>query len=156
MTFLLDWPRAVVVLSTLGIVALTAAVHYAVLFRCSRLLPALTLRRPPRVMLLIFIVLVAHVLEIWLFAFAYFALEPFGPFGSLVGSAEVHSFVDYAYFSSTVYSTLGFGDLVPVGPLRLMVGMEALTGLVMISWSASFTYIQMQRDWPHAAGRQDP
>jgi hypothetical protein len=26
--------------------------------------------------------------------------------------------------------------------------MEALTGLVMITWSASFTFLEMQRDWP--------
>jgi hypothetical protein len=29
-----------------------------------------------------------------------------------------------------------------------MTGLEALTGLVMITWSASFTFLEMQRDWP--------
>jgi hypothetical protein len=148
MSVLLDWSRWVVVLSTLALVALTVAVHYSVLLRCAKLLPSLTVRRPPRVMILIFMVLLAHVFEIWLFALAYQALAPFGHFGFIAGNPEPSSIVDYVYFSSTVYSTVGFGDLAPVGPLRVMVGMEAVTGLVMIAWSASFTYIEMQRDWP--------
>jgi hypothetical protein len=46
-----------------------------------------------------------------------------------------------------VYTTVGFGDLLPQGAIRFMSGMEALTGLVMITWSASFTFLEMQRDW---------
>ena len=145
----LDWTRWVVALATLVVVGLTVMLHYAVLLRCSRRLPTLTVRRPPRVMILIFIVLLAHASEILLFAFAYYALGRLGYFGSIAGSTDVSALIDYAYFSSTVYSTVGFGDVVPVGPIRLLASMEALTGLVMISWSASFTFLQMQRDWPH-------
>jgi hypothetical protein len=148
MTGFLDWTRWVVVLSTVGVIGLTVAVHYSVLLRCAKFLPSLTIRRPPRVMILIFIVLVAHVFEIFLFALAYYALASFGHFGAIAGNPEPDSIMDYAYFSATVFSTLGFGDLAPVGPLRLMVGMESVTGLVLIAWSASFTYIEMQRDWP--------
>jgi hypothetical protein len=36
----------------------------------------------------------------------------------------------------------------PVGKMRLIAGIEALTGLLMIGWSASFTYLQMSRNWP--------
>jgi len=36
---------------------------------------------------------------------------------------------------------------VPSGPLRFMAGMEALTGLVLIGWTASFMYLQMRRVW---------
>ena len=58
------------------------------------------------------------------------------------------------YFSGIVYSTVGFGDLAPVGPVRLMAVLESVTGLVMIAWSASFTFIHMQRDWPWETGRE--
>jgi hypothetical protein len=51
------------------------------------------------------------------------------------------------YFSATTYATVGFGDAVPVGPLRFLTGLEALTGFVMITWSASYTFLEMQRDW---------
>ena len=41
----------------------------------------------------------------------------------------------------------GFGDVYPVGQMRLLAGIEALTGLLMISWTASFTYLEMGRHW---------
>jgi hypothetical protein len=62
--------------------------------------------------------------------------------GEFSGSA-----VDYFYFSATTYSTLGVGDLFPTGAIRLVAGIEALTGFVLIGWSASFTYLSMQRSW---------
>jgi hypothetical protein len=35
----------------------------------------------------------------------------------------------------------------PVGPIRLLAGLEALNGLLLIGWSASYTYIAMERFW---------
>ena len=37
--------------------------------------------------------------------------------------------------------------LVPEGPLRLLAGAEALTGLVLVGWSSAFTFLHMQRYW---------
>ena len=54
---------------------------------------------------------------------------------------------DAIYLSATTYTTLGIGDLAPVGAVRLVSGMEALTGFLMITWSASFTYLEMSRLW---------
>jgi hypothetical protein len=54
---------------------------------------------------------------------------------------------DFVYFSAMTYTTVGFGDAVPIGPIRFLAGMEGLTGLAMITWSASYTFIEMQRDW---------
>ena len=61
--------------------------------------------------------------------------------------AQPMTLFDYMYFSSTVYSTLGFGDIVPVGEIRALTGIEAVSGLVLITWSASFTFLEMQRHW---------
>jgi hypothetical protein len=36
---------------------------------------------------------------------------------------------------------------VPQGAIRIMVGPQALLGFVLITWSASFTFIEMQRYW---------
>ena len=38
-------------------------------------------------------------------------------------------------------------DLAPVGAVRFLSGTEALTGFVLITWSASFTYPEMERYW---------
>jgi hypothetical protein len=51
------------------------------------------------------------------------------------------------YFSAVVYSTLGLGDVLPHGTMRFMVGTEALTGFLLVTWSASFTFMEMERWW---------
>jgi len=48
-----------------------------------------------------------------------------------------------------VFTTVGFGDLVPTGAIRVLSAAEGLAGLAMITWSASFTFLAMQRLWPH-------
>jgi hypothetical protein len=58
-----------------------------------------------------------------------------------------NSLLDYVYFSAVIFSTLGLGDLVPSGSIRFMVGTEAVSGFILISWSAAFTYLEMQRYW---------
>ena len=57
------------------------------------------------------------------------------------------SLLDCAYFSFTTYTTLGFGDIQPVAGVRYLTGIESLTGLLLITWSASFLYLEMQRYW---------
>ncbi|MCF6235182.1 MAG: potassium channel family protein [Gammaproteobacteria bacterium] len=90
--------------------------------------------------------LLAHVAEVWIFSFGYFFLDQFNNTGKLVGSLS-HSYSDYVYFSFSTYTSLGFGDIVPEGPLRFITGMEVLLGLVLIAWTASFMYVQMERFW---------
>lgn len=51
------------------------------------------------------------------------------------------------YFSAITYTTVGFGDFVPTGPVRFLAGTEALTGFLLITWSASFTFLEMRRYW---------
>jgi len=92
------------------------------------------------------LILLAHSVEIWIFGIGYaVALEVFNG-GELTG-AVVQSWVDYVYYSAVVYTTVGFGDITPIGPIRFLTGVEALSGLVMITWSASYTFLEMQRDW---------
>ena len=37
--------------------------------------------------------------------------------------------------------------MVPTGPLRLLGGVETLTGFVLIAWAASYLYLEMTRMW---------
>ncbi len=87
----------------------------------------------------------AHALEIGLFALGYYLIvsEESGMLYNSLGQPS-H---DYFYFSATVYTTVGFGDIVPVGPVRILTAVEALTGLVLIAWTASFLLMEMQRMW---------
>jgi hypothetical protein len=56
-------------------------------------------------------------------------------------------FLDSIYFSAVCYTTLGLGDIIPAGAIRFLVGTETLTGFVLITWSASFTFVEMERFW---------
>ena len=57
------------------------------------------------------------------------------------------------YFSLETYSSLGYGDIVPSGTLRMMAGAEALNGLLLIGWSASYAHIAMERFWQNGEHR---
>jgi hypothetical protein len=137
----------IVVLTTLAVVSVIIGLHYEVLRNCIRLLPAIAHRRRRRVVFLILVIMITHVAEIWIFGLAYYLLMQFDGFGVVSGAAAIQDVFDYVYFSAMVYTTVGFGDLFPDGPIRFMTGVEAVTGLVMITWSASFTFLEMQRDW---------
>ena len=56
-----------------------------------------------------------------------------------------NTLIDCIYFSFVSYSSLGLGDIAPTGDLRFLTGLEAVTGLVMITWTASFLFIEMQK-----------
>ncbi|EGG99066.1 Protein yfbU [gamma proteobacterium IMCC2047] len=55
--------------------------------------------------------------------------------------------LDCGYHSFVTYTSLGFGDIIPTGYLRFITGIEALAGLVLIAWTASFVYVEMRRFW---------
>jgi len=136
----------IVVLTTLVVVFASVFLHYEVLGGAWRPLRLLGMHRRRRMLGLIMIILFAHIAEIWIFATAYYFLATAGHLGSVVGLSSA-AISEYAYFSAATYTTLGYGDIVPVGELRFMTGTEALTGLVLITWSASFAFLEMQRHW---------
>jgi hypothetical protein len=98
-------------------------------------------------------VFIAHTLEVWLFAVCYAVLVDSGV-GRFHGFVAGHHF-DYVYFSVVSYTSLGLGDVYPSGGLRLVTGVEALIGLLMIGWSTSYTYLCMERLWRVHAERND-
>ena len=85
----------------------------------------------------------AHIVEICIFAFAYKLMLSNPKFGSLTGS-DLTSITDYFYYSSTVFTTLGFGDIVPQGLIRLFTSVESLTGISLVAWSMSAAFLEIQ------------
>lgn len=137
--------------AVLGIASVTTLACVGLHYETIRLLISIAHQRPvrrvrPVLILVVLILLFVHLIEAALFAFAYkivFLLHPTDA-GLLTGQYD-GSFGDTLYFSLSVYTTVGFGDIAPLGPVRLLVGIEALAGLVLITWSASFTFLMMQR-----------
>ena len=93
-----------------------------------------------------FAAFLAHALEILLYAAAFYVMVDAMHLGR-IGDAAQFSFNVALYFSAETYTSLGYGDVAPTGPLRLLAGIEALNGLLLIGWSASYTYLAMERFW---------
>ena len=125
---------------------LAVVIHYEALRQLTYQLPNLAVKPQLRVALGVFGCLLTHLAEIWLFAITYYALLHFERFGNLQGNFD-GSLADCAYFSMTAYTSLGIGDIEPFGLVRFISGMEALLGLLLITWSASFMFLEMQKYW---------
>lgn len=126
--------------------AAAVLIHYEILYRLTSAIPKMKIKHRFRIVVGVFGALIAHVIEVWLFAFAYYFMIQAEGWGALQGNFN-GSLLDCVYFSFTNYTTLGYGDIEPVGNLRFLTGIESLTGLVMITWTASFLYYEMQRHW---------
>ena len=90
--------------------------------------------------------MLSHLLQIAIFGLAYYVMRDKFGLGGFGGTFE-DSLTSFLYFSSETYTTLGFGDIYPTGSLRIICGIESLVGLLMVSWTASFTYLEMRRYW---------
>lgn len=128
------------------VVASAVMIHYEFLWQMSVRLSALNLKHRYRIVAGVLGALVAHAVEVWFFAFAFYVMIQTGWWGTLEGSFD-GSLLDCVYFSFTTFTTLGFGDINPTGELRFLVGIESLTGLVLITWTASFLFLEMQKEW---------
>jgi lysylphosphatidylglycerol synthetase-like protein (DUF2156 family) len=143
-----DWTaNLIVVLITVLAVSAAVLVHYEGLNLLSQWLARRREQHPRRKVLYgIFGVLSLHIIEIWVFGFAVWVALMFANTGGVSGSPAT-SLLDAVYLSAITFTTVGFGDLAPVGPIRFIGGTMALTGFVLITWSASFTFLEMERYW---------
>jgi hypothetical protein len=127
----------------------TVLIHYELLRLASGMMLWQFFPKRARMLLGILVVLVAHIAEIGLYAAALSVCQNYLRLGVVAGEIQ-GGILDLLYFSTATYTTLGIGDLYPRGSLRLIVGIESLNGLVLIGWSASFTYLSMEKFWDDA------
>ena len=132
----------------LGLTLLSTSVifHYEGLARLSSVVNAMSGSSRAHMLVVMFSVVALHLCEILFYAVAYWFGGSIADIGSFSGTRAIEV-SDYLYFSAEAYSTLGLGDIYPRGYLRLIAGLEALNGLILITWSASFTYIAMEKYW---------
>lgn len=128
--------------------AATVLVHQEGLRAIARLGAVTELNHQRLLMLgVIFGIFALHIVEIGLYSGAFALGADLLHLGRLVGDVDGTS-LEYLYFSAETFTTVGFGDIVAEGPLRLLASFEPLNGLILLGWSASFTYIEVQRTWP--------
>jgi hypothetical protein len=139
-------PMILITLINTLIITTAVIVHYECLMRLNWLMPRLNIWHRFRMVFGVLGALVAHAIEVWIFALGYYLMNASEHLGQLTGNYD-GSFMDSVYFSFTTFTTIGFGDITPIGPLKFLTGLEALTGLVLITWTASFLFIEMQKYW---------
>lgn len=117
-------------------------------------LPSMTVAPRLRVLFVVGAIFVSHIVNIWFFGLIYYCFQQYqlgGLSHTQPGMSEMPDFVTCLYYSGVVYSTLGLGDMVPYGALRMITNVESLTGFILIGWTVSFTYLAMVKFWelPH-------
>jgi hypothetical protein len=119
-------------------------VHYEGLSLATSLIRKIPIAHRVRVVVGLIAALFAHIFEVMIFAVGWYLFDMFDLARLSIPNAH---FGDHVYFSFTTYTSLGYGDIVPIGPARFIAGIEALLGLVLIAWTASFTYFEMTLYW---------
>jgi hypothetical protein len=142
-------------LTTVLLVAVTVAIHafgtvYWIRYlgrhytgadgtlRAHKALPALTWSAVWLLML--------HLVEVIVWALAYLLIMP---------GEKIATFEEAVYFSVVTFTTLGYGDITLVEhDWRLLSGVEALNGILLVGWSTALLYTVFQRSWKGLAHTQ--
>ncbi|PHS25503.1 MAG: K+ channel TrkA-N [Robiginitomaculum sp.] len=116
-------------------VAITSGIHLMGLMvliwlmrnsRASELAKFNVFRSSATIMLVVMGIFLIHTVEVWTYAVLYYELALFDTFEACL------------YFSTSVFTTVGFGDLV-VGPnWRLLTAIESANGFLLLGWSTAF------------------
>ncbi len=88
--------------------------------------------------LVILAVFIAHVIEVSIWAVFYY----------LHASIDQIPTVEAAlYFSTSAFTTVGFGDLVLSEEWRLLSCFEAINGMILFGWSTAFIFEVIRRSY---------
>ena len=118
-------------------------------------LPDLTWRPQMCILAVVSGMFAAHIANIWLFGVVYRIMIylNLGRFADTSAGqvSNAMDLVECLYISSMIYTTVGTGEFAPEGALRMIVGVEAITGFMLIGWTISFAYLAMEKFWrlPH-------
>ena len=92
------------------------------------------------------VLLISHILQIILFAFMYCIFINFFGLELVFVDGTNYSLINYIYFSDSVYTALGFGDVYPLGLLKIAAAIQPVFGLAMIAFSASLIFTKISKD----------
>lgn len=86
----------------------------------------------------VIVLLILHTLQIVVWAWAYLTIVPAG---------ELDTFEEAVYFSFVTFTTLGYGDITLSEGWRLLSGIQALNGIMLVGWSTAMLFAVVQRTW---------
>jgi hypothetical protein len=79
------------------------------------------------------VLMAAHAVELIVWAITYF----------LVGAAPAGT--DLLYFAGVTFTTLGYGDIVPVTEWKLLAPITAMNGVLLFGWSTAVIFEVLRR-----------
>lgn len=142
------------VMLTLVLLAATILLHHEVVHRVLGWAAASRAHARMKTLVAMVAFVVAHNVAIWLYAAGYWLGSTHLGIGGFAPGAMT-GVLDYVFFSAEAYTSIGLDNFKPIGGVRLIAGMEAVVGLMMIAWSGSATYLvlrsgapRMRRRWP--------
>jgi hypothetical protein len=71
---------------------------------------------------------ISHIVQIWLWAFLYLYLDSFS------------TMEEALYFSTTTFTTVGYGDLIMEPGWRLLSAFQSANGFILFGWSTAFIF----------------
>ena len=86
----------------------------------------------------VLVLIALHAVEIAIWAIAYDWVLP---------QSELEDFETALYFSFVTFTTLGYGDITLSEGWRLLSGIEALNGLLLVGWTTALLFAIVQRGW---------
>ena len=86
----------------------------------------------------VLVLIALHAIEIMIWAGSYIVLLPDG---------ELASFEKAVYFSFVTFTTLGYGDITLSEGWRILSGIEALNGILLVGWTTALLFAVVQRMW---------
>lgn len=125
-------------LALVGITICTA-IHYETILRLDTHLRSrhgLLRRHVPTA---VAIVTCAHLVEIAIYAVLIWFATVFLELGSF-SQDGVHGAQQYFALAAESYTSFGYGDIIPTGWLRVIVGFAPINGLMLLAWSGAFLY----------------
>ncbi len=76
-----------------------------------------------------------HLVQTALWALVYLLLP---------GITEFETFEKAMYFSLVTFTTLGYGEITIASANRVLAGLEAMNGIILIGWSTAFMFAIFQ------------
>ena len=117
----------------------TTATHYEAMQLLSRRLTGNAYRMRRFLPIAIFALVTAHLVETGIYALIFWVAGNVLHLGALNAPLPI-AMTDIFYFAAETSSSLGDGDIIPTGSLRLIVSVTPLNELLLLSWSGAFLY----------------
>jgi hypothetical protein len=125
-----------------ALIAVTVLIHAVCLEGITKVWRAISIEikvqwRAIALSLTIIGIFASHIIQIWVWAIFYFFVE------------EIQTWEAALYFSTSSYTTVGYGDLILSEEWRLLGSIEAINGMILFGWSTAFIFAGVRRIYEH-------